>query len=71
MTGKKVSVDNKKVDEAVDLMQHMAKLLRIEPQLILEQWQARLGDRMKEKHDPDIEAIVEETILPGGGFYVR
>ena len=58
--------DNK-VDEAVDLILNMAKLLHIDPQKIVGALQQRLEDnKMKTNVDPDIESIVNSDMIRGG-----
>ena len=55
------------VDEAVDIILKMAKLLHIEPQKIVDSLQQRLQESdMKSTIDPDIDAIANSDMFLGG-----
>jgi hypothetical protein len=52
-----------KVEDCVNLVFEMAKLMQIDPQQIVDVMHERLEVLKMKKHDPDIEAIVK---LHGG-----
>lgn len=59
-SNKTVLPENNEVDEAVDLVLNMAKLLRIDPQQIVDGMQERITVKEVITIDHDIDAVVKK-----------